>query len=86
VQMLQAVLAAKVGLELPSFLLVAFMPALHVGIEERNANPRIACAASAGNILRALIMAGKTKMALRMIEDYLTECAFNSASRSECLL
>jgi hypothetical protein len=76
VNLLQAVLSAKAGLELPTFLMVAFMPAMHVGIDECNARPRIVCAASAGVILRALIMAGKPKMALCMIEEYLTECAF----------
>ena len=73
--MLQAVLAGKAGLELPSFLLVSFMPPMHVEEEGRNASPRIVCAASAATILRALITAGKVRMASSMIEDYLLEYA-----------
>lgn len=68
-------LATKPGLELPSFLLVSFMPPMHVDMEERNSNPRIVCAASAATILRALITAGKVKMASSIIEEYLLECA-----------
>lgn len=78
VRWLQAVLGCRVGLELPSFLLVSFIPAMQIGIEEPNSNPRTVCAASAATILRALITAGKARMASSMIEDYLLECALAS--------
>lgn len=70
---LQAVLEVKTSLELPSFLLVSFMRPMQVDIEEPNARSRAVCAVSAAAILRALIAAGKTKMAASLVEDDLLE-------------